>query len=40
VTIKMTEGATPAQESQQIQQQIKDQVNAATQAAPKPEDDK
>jgi hypothetical protein len=39
-TIKMTEGATPAQESKQIQKQVKDQINAAIQAAPKPEDDK
>ena len=38
VTIKTTEGAAPAQESQQIQQQVKDKVNAAIQAAPKPDD--
>jgi hypothetical protein len=38
VTIKTIECATPAQESQQIQQQAKDQVNAAIQAASKPED--
>jgi hypothetical protein len=38
VTIKTTEGATPAQESQQIQQQVKDKVNAAIQSVPKPDD--
>jgi hypothetical protein len=40
VSIQTTEGATPAQESRQIQQQVKDRVNAALQAAPKPEDEK
>jgi aerobic-type carbon monoxide dehydrogenase small subunit (CoxS/CutS family) len=40
VSIKTIEGATPAQENQQIQQQVKDKVNAALQAAPKPEDEK
>ena len=38
VTNKTTEGATPALESQQIQQQVKDKVSAAIQAAPKPDD--
>jgi aerobic-type carbon monoxide dehydrogenase small subunit (CoxS/CutS family) len=38
VTIKTTEGASLAQESQQIQQQVKDKVNAAIQSAPKPDD--
>jgi hypothetical protein len=38
VTIKASEGATPAQESQQIQQQVKDKVNAAIQSVHKPDD--
>ena len=37
VSIQTTEGATPAQQSRQIEQQVKDQVNAALQAAPKPD---
>lgn len=40
VDIKPADGATPAQASQQIQQQVKDKVNAAMQAAPKPDDEK
>jgi hypothetical protein len=40
ISIKTTEGATPVQESQQIQQQVKDKLNAALQAAPKREDEK
>jgi aerobic-type carbon monoxide dehydrogenase small subunit (CoxS/CutS family) len=40
LSIKTTEGATTAHESQQIQQQLRDKVNAAMQAAPKPEVDK
>ena len=40
VVLKTTGGATPAEQSQQIQQQVKDQVNAALQAAPKPVDEK
>lgn len=40
VTLKTTEGATPAQQSQQIQLQVKDSVNAALQSAPKPDAEK
>ena len=40
VNIKPADGATPAQASQQVQQQVKDTVNAAMQAAPKPDDEK
>lgn len=40
VNIKPADGATPAQASQQIQQQVKGKVNAVMQAAPKPDDEK
>lgn len=40
IPVQTTEGATPAQASQQIQQQVRDKVNAAMQAAPKPDDEK
>jgi hypothetical protein len=40
VSITSTEGATPAQQGQQIQQQVKEQLNAAMQAAPRPDADK
>jgi len=38
--VKTTQGATPAQDSQQIQRLVLDKVNAAMQDAPKPEGEK
>lgn len=38
--IHVQEGASPAAVSEQIQQQVKDQINAASQAAQKSVDDK